>query len=102
MEPVTATVFDICDNAGNPAFVERGLTPIPIGATTLNVPFVTRKASVNISFSELAVENLIDPNAISIDPEKIGVDINGFRVQFDGAPDTGNYFLRWNCYVTNL
>lgn len=102
LEPVSTGPFTICDNAGNPAYVEAGTKALAVGVDTVNVSWGTRKASVNYSFSELAVENLIDPNPIAIDVEILNRSVTGFKVGLNGAPDTANYVLRYNAYVTQL
>lgn len=102
LEPDAATEFTICDNAGSMAYTERGLTALPIGQSTLIVTFNTTKASTNYSFTELAVENLVDPSPFSIVAEVINRTQVSFTVDLDGLPDTGNYRLRWNVYITSL
>lgn len=102
LEPVTSGPFTICDNAGNPAFVEAGTKALGVGVDTVNVTWGTRKASINYTFDELTVQNLVDPNPISIDVTLLSKSLTGFKVGLNGAPDTGNYMLVYNAHVTQL
>lgn len=102
LEPDPTGEFTVCDNAGAPAFTERGLTALVQGSPVLTVAFVTVKASEEYSFIELAVENVVDPTPLSLNAEVVSRSISGFTVDIDGLPDTGNYRLRWNLYVTNI
>ena len=102
LEPDPGTEFTVCDNAGAPAFTENGVAPIQIGANGLTVFFSTTKASINYSFIELDVENLVDPNPLQIDAELIERQLGFFRVALTGLPDTVNYQLRWNVYVRSI
>ena len=98
----TKTIFDVCDNAGNPAFTESGSKALAVGVDTVNVTWGTRKASINYEFTDLSVENLLDPNPISIDVTVLSKSVTGFKVGLNGAPDTANYILNYNAYVKTL
>lgn len=102
LEPDPTGEFTICDNAGSLAYTEHGITPLPIGQSSLIVMFTATKSSVNYSFTELAVENLVDPSPFSIVAEVVNRTQDIFTVDLDGLPDTGNYRLRWNVYITSL
>lgn len=102
LEPDPTGEFTVCDNAGSLAFTERGLTALVQGSPVLSVVFVALKASEEYSFIELAVENVVDPSPLSLNPEVVLRSTTGFTVDFDGLPDSGNYGLRWNLYVTNI
>ena len=102
LEPDATAQFSVCDNAGSMAFTEHGITPLQVGQSSLVVTFNTPKASVNYAFIELAVENLVDMSPFSIVAEVVVRTLSTFTVDLDGIPDTGNYNLRWNVYLTSL
>lgn len=102
LEPDPTGEFTICDNAGSLAFTEHGLTALTQGSASLVVAFTGTKASTNYSFTELAVENLVDPNPFTLVPDVIQRTQLGFTVVFNGLPDSLNYRLRWNVYITSL
>lgn len=102
LEPDTQTEFTVCDNGGSLAYTERGSTPLVQGSPVLTVAFTVPKASEAYSFIELAIENLVDPNALSLSAEVVFRTVSGFTVDIDGLPDSANYTLRWNVYVTNI
>lgn len=100
LEPDPLTQFTICSNAGSPGFIESGISMIPQGVSTFSVVFDVQKASDNYAFVELAVENLLDSNPLSITPELRTRTRDGFSVDLSGMTDSPNYKLRWNVYVT--
>ena len=102
LEPDPTGEFTICDNAGSLAFTEHGVTALTIGSSTLQVSFTGTKAANTYSFTELAVENLVDPNPFTLVPDVTSRTTTGFTVAFNGLPDTANYRLRWNVYITSL
>ena len=102
LEPDSGTDFSVCDNAGAPAFTERGVTALAQGVAVGTVTFLTRKASVNYSFIELAVENLIDTTSLSITAQVTSKTVSGFAFELSGLPDNTHYQLRWNVYVASL
>ncbi len=102
LEPDPTGTFTICDNAGSLAFTEHGVTALVIGSASLMVMFVATKASASYSFTELAVENTLDPNPFALIAEVTTRTQTGFTVSINGLPDTANYMLRWNVYITNL
>lgn len=102
LEPDPATEFTICDNAGSPAFVEAGISPIAPGVVAMTVFFAVPKASVNYTFVELSIENTIDPDPIIFEAQIIERQLGSFRVSFTGIPDSGNYVLNWSVYVRSL
>ena len=102
LEADPQTEFTICDNAGAPAFTENGITPIPQGAEAQTITFSVNKASIDYTFVELDVENLVDSNPLNIDAQIISRQLGSFRVSYTGTPDTTNYQLRWNMFVRNI
>ena len=102
LEADPATTFNICDNAGAPAFTENGITAIPQGAEAQTILFAVNKASVDYVFVELAVENLVDSNTLIFTAEVISRQLGSFRVVYTGLADSTNYRLRWNLYVSTI
>lgn len=102
LEPSPTRPLTPCDNAGNPAYTERGMQAIAAGASVVQVNFATEKVSLSYDFTELDIENLTDPNPINIETTIINKTTNGFKVALSGLPDTGNYFLIWNVFVTQV
>ncbi len=89
----------VVNNQGAPAFAEHGITPIPQGASSVAVLFATQKASTQLGFNELAVVNTVDPSPLTIQVNLGPVSLAGFTAILSGAPDSGNYFLRWDVEV---
>lgn len=102
LEPDPTGEFSICDNAGSLAFTEHGVTALVQGSASLMVTFTGTKASDAYSFTELAIENTTDANPFALIPEVTSRTNTGFTVSINGIPDTANYRLRWNVYITNL
>jgi len=68
----------------------------PIGVTPImNILFVNPRSNVNYGFTELRVENLVDPPALQT-PIRVQVyekRTDGFRICFNPLPPTPNYFI---------
>jgi hypothetical protein len=69
--------------------------PIP-RSSTMGITFVNPRSGVDYGFSELRVENLVDPveNQAIIRVQVYSKSIDGFIVAVNPRPPTNNYFLK--------
>lgn len=74
---------------------ETGLTPLISGQDYLEVVFVTEKATAVWSFLVFSIENQVDASPMVFAHTVTVKTELGFKVQLSGAPDSGNYRLRW-------
>ncbi len=92
----------IVNNNGSPSAFENGLTPIPLGAQTVDVLFSTQKLASNYTFNEMAVQNTIDGIPLNILAALTSTSISGFTVALSGITDTANYILKWEVEVITV
>lgn len=102
LQPDPPIVYTLPGNASSPAVSEHGVFPLTTGVNEYLVPFVTDKISVDYEFLELAVENVVDLNKLSINASPSNRTVSGFNVLLDALPDTDNYRLRWDVLVNTV
>lgn len=80
---------------------ENGVTNIPLGASSVAVPFLTQKVNNTYEPIELFITNIVDPlvDQIALEPTMTLPTVNGFSVELDGDTDTANYRLHWRVRV---
>jgi hypothetical protein len=83
--------------------VQSGQTAIPIGQNYVDVAFLVDLADADWPTTVCNVLNLVDADPLIISVGTIvNKTVSGFRVFLSGAPDTGNYFLRWSIIGASL
>jgi hypothetical protein len=102
LEPDPQDDLVIVNNNGSLSFFESSATPVPIGATQMDVTFAALKSSDSYTFNQLAVENTTDPTPFDIQATVISRSKAGFSVLLDTIPDTTNYLLRWEVAITQI
>src|SRR5215471_11881365 len=73
-----------------------GILVLAVGQPYLDVTFPEEQNNPDWQFIELRVVNLGDPYPLNIFPGLVTAkSITGFRIWFNGNPDTANYWLYW-------
>ncbi len=101
LEPDPDDEFLILQNNGSVATFEAGVVPIAQGATQVDVTFASPKLSNQYSFSELAVENLVDQSPLAIGLTVVMRAKTGFSALLSALPDTANYQLRFSVQIVS-
>jgi hypothetical protein len=75
---------------------ESGIEPLVIGQNYIDVAFTAEKPSADWSLNECHIVNEIDASPLNLAPGIITSKTTlGFRLQLNGAPNSGNYELHW-------
>jgi hypothetical protein len=89
-EPGTVFVTEIIG-------VISGITPLIVGQDYIDVVFGSAQPSVDWTPLETSIVNTVDPTPVNVWPGVISNQTeNGFRLQLNGTPDSGNYNLYWS------
>jgi hypothetical protein len=89
-EPGTVFVTEIIG-------VISGITPLISGQDYIDVVFGSAQPSVDWTPLETSIVNTVDPTPVNVWPGVISNQTeNGFRLQLNGTPDSGNYNLYWS------
>lgn len=102
LEPDPPEDLVVVNNNGSLAFYEQGATPIPEGAVSLSITFTVPKTNDAYTLTELDVQNTSDQSPLTIEATIGDKSKSGFTVLLSGAPDTPNYFLRWEAIVNQV
>lgn len=79
--------------------LQNGATPLVNGQNFVDVLFPAEMPNANWLSVNLSVVNLIDPNPLTLVPSVITAKTEaGFKLFFNGAPDSNNYFLQWGVF----
>jgi hypothetical protein len=80
------------------AYVETGLTNLPMSQQTTAVVFQVQKVSA-WTLVEGEIVNTMDATPINFSWELTAYPLTGFTVKLSGLPDTNNYYFRWRVGV---
>jgi hypothetical protein len=93
------TLTEECDPGGYfpPAPISQsGITQLIMGQNYLEVTFITPMPDATWTFSQLIVVNTTDPTPFNLFPGTMtNKTANGFRLYFNGYPNSNNYYLHW-------
>lgn len=77
--------------------VLSGITPLVSGQDYIDVSLGSDQPNANWTLLETSIINTDDINPINVWPGVVTIKtVTGFRLQLNGTPDSGNYFLHWS------